>query len=84
MRWRQAKKIVKLDGKETCPCGGRVPLRKLGDRDHMPECRGRGGRPRRRSAYARISPRQWERLWVQSDRRRAHAERRHARKEWAC
>jgi len=56
MRWRQAKRLIRLDGKETCRCGEK--------RDgHAPHCHGRGGRLRRWSAYHRIKPMQWGRWW---------------------
>jgi hypothetical protein len=56
MRWRLAKRLLRMDGKDTCRCGER------GDDLHR-GCRGRGGRQRRWSAYHRIARRHRARWW---------------------
>lgn len=61
MRWRQAKRILRMDGRQTCRCGetswSDTP------HGHAPSCHGRGGLPRRWSAYQRIALRQFVRYY---------------------
>lgn len=61
MRWRQAKRMIQLDGKQTCRCGGTSAADLPSG--HALSCHGRGGRFRRWSAYQRVTARQWMRWW---------------------
>ncbi len=61
MRWRQAKRMIQLDGKQTGRCGGTSAADLPSG--HAPGCHGRGGRFRRWSAYHRVTARQWMRWW---------------------